>query len=60
MINELIYGCSKLPSCSGELKGHVIITALFLSYGMVNTKNYVSNFRKVVNGKRQANVIYFV
>lgn len=58
--NELMYGCSNLASCNGELKGHVIITALFLSYGMVNTKNYVFNFRKLVNEKRQANFIYFI
>lgn len=53
-----MYGCSKLSSCSEELQGHVIITALFLSCGMVNTKNYVSNFRKVVNEKRQTKFIY--
>lgn len=27
---------------------------------MVNTKKYVSNFRKVVNEKRHANFIYFI
>lgn len=57
--NELMYGCSNLASCSGELKGHVIKTALFLSYGMVNTKNYVFNFRKVVNEKRQISFISY-
>lgn len=57
-INELMHGCSKLSSCSEELQGHVIVTALFLSCGMVNTKNYVSNFRKVVNEKRHTKFIY--